>query len=278
MMMRTATVALAAITILLSGCELKGGGSAGKDKLAEVKAAGVVRVGVKADAPPFGWKDEYGYNGFDVDIANAIAGELGVPKVEFVTVTSSDRLEKVAAGEIDFAIASMTITRSREAKVDFTVPYFQDGQALLVGASSTVASYEDLAGKSVAAARGATSIRTIKQVQPDCTVKEFDGYQKALEALRAGEVDALTSDMLILVGLKLDAKDGDAFKIAGERFSTEPYGIAVQENQSKWRDAINDAIQTLWEKGRWQRIFEGWFGENAKFHTDVPFVIIPYPR
>ena len=79
----------------------------------------MLRVGVKSDAPPFGWKDEFGYYGFDVDIANALATELKIPKVEFVTVTSADRLDKVAAGDVHMAIASMTITRGREAKVDF---------------------------------------------------------------------------------------------------------------------------------------------------------------
>jgi polar amino acid transport system substrate-binding protein len=249
-----------------------------RDVLAEVKARGAVRIGVKADSPPFGWKEESGYRGFDIDIATAIVEELGLGKIEFSTVTSANRLDKVAADEIDFAIASMTITRGREQKVDFTLPYFQDGQGLMVRADSTVESYEDLAGKSVGAVKGSTSITNITQVQPDCTVKEYGGMNQALEGLRGGEVDAITTDMLILLGLKLRAEGGDAFRLTGRRFSTEPYGIAVAEGQSKWRDALNEAIQRLWETGRWQRIYEEWFGEGATYSTDVPFVIVPYPK
>ena len=274
----SASVSCAVLCALgFAGCN-RGGGPKQKDVLAQVKERSVLRAGVKADAPPFGWKDEFGYYGFDVDIANALAAELGVEKVEFVTVTSSDRLDKVVSGEVDMAIASMTITRGRERQVDFTIPYFQDGQALLVRADSGLAGYEDLAGKTVGGVKGATSVDNIREAQPDCSVKEYPGYNEALAALAAGEVDAITSDMLILLGLKLGSGEPDAFRIAGGRFSTEPYGIAVRENQSSFRDALNEGIQRLWLTGRWQRIFDDWFGEKAKYHTDLDFKIVPFPK
>jgi polar amino acid transport system substrate-binding protein len=262
-----------------SACvERPGGGARPIDILAQVKARGILRVGVKADAPPFGWKDEFGYYGFDVDIARALAEELGIPKIDFSTVTSADRMDKVTSGDVDMVIASMTITRGREEKVDFTVPYFQDGQALMVRADSSVASYEDLGGKTVGAAKGATSIGNIKEAQPDCAVKEYPGYKEALAGLRAGEVDAITSDMLILMGLKLGAEKPEAYRIAGGRFSTEPYGIAVRENQSEFRDALNAGIERLWKTGRWQRVYEDWFGKNAKYRADEGFKIVPFPE
>jgi polar amino acid transport system substrate-binding protein len=282
--MRSATtsVLIVVLALGLAGCTEKSGGSlgpaSGADDLQTIRARGVLKVGVKADAPPFGWKDEFGFYGFDVDIANALAGELGIDTVEFVTVTSADRLDKVASGEIDMAIASMTITRGREEKVDFTIPYFQDGQGIMVRSGSTIADYEDLGGKTVGGVKGATSVANIRQVQPECAVSEFGGYQEALKALRSERVDAVTSDMLILLGLRLGSPNPDEFMIVGTRFSTEPYGIAVRENQSEWRDALNGAIQALWEDGRWQRIYENWFGANARYSTDVPFVIVPFPR
>ena len=270
-------VVIGALAVGLA-CVERGGGARPGDVLAKVKERGTLRVGVKADAPPFGWKDEFGYYGFDVDVARALAGELGIPKTEFSTVTSADRLDKVVSGEVDMSIASMTITRGREEKVDFTIPYFQDGQALMVRADSRVASYEDLSGKTVGGVKGSTSIDTIREVQPDCTVKEYPGFNEALAALRAGEVDAITSDMLILQGLKLGAKEPEAYRIAGKRFSTEPYGIAVRENQSEFRDALNAGIERLWKTGRWQRVYEDWFGKNAKYRADEGFKIVPYPE
>ena len=104
------------------------------------------------------------------------------------------------------------------------------------------------------------------------------GFNEALAGLRAGEVDAITSDMLILQGLKLGAEEPEAYRIAGERFSTEPYGIAVRENQSEFRDALNAGIERLWKTGRWQRVYEDWFGKNAKYRADEGFKIVPFPE
>ncbi|MHC5058910.1 MAG: transporter substrate-binding domain-containing protein [Planctomycetota bacterium] len=259
-----------------------GGAGPGGGLVDGIRERGVLRVGVKADAPPLGWQDEFDRYGFDVDIAEAVFGELkgplGLEKIEFVTVTSSDRIAKVVSGEIDMAVATMTITRSRDEEVDFTIPYFQDGQALLVRADSEIRSYMDLAGKTVGVVKGATSGPTIRQVQPDCTVREYADYDATVAGLLAGEVEAVTSDMLILMGLRLRSADPEKLRIAGERFSTEPYGIAVAEDQSEWRDELNGAIQRLWLTGRWQRIYENWFGESAKYSTDVEFAVEPYPE
>lgn len=265
----------------LTGCGPQtqaAGGGAPLDLLAQVKKRGVVRVGVKADAPPFGVQDRHGRYGFDIDIAQALKDELGIEKIEFVSVTSGDRIEKVLSGTVDMVVASMTITRGRDEQIDFTMPYFQEGQGLLVRADSAIGGYQDLAGKTVGGAKGATSVRNIKQFQPDCKVREYPGYKEALAGLAAGEVDAVTSDMLILVGLRFSAANPKDFKIAGDRFGAEPYGIAVAENQSNWRDALNEALQQLWESGRWQRIFENWFGENARYRSDVQFTIVPFPK
>lgn len=262
---------LALVTLGLIGC---GGGPV--NVLNQVKSRGVVRVGVKADAPPFGVKEGDDYYGFDVDIAKAVAGELGV-EVDWVAVTSANRFKKVKSGEIDMAIASSTITRGREADVDFSIPYFQDGQGLLVLSGSEIGGYEDLAGKTVGGTAGSTSVKRIKQVQPDCKVAEFSTYAEALDALREKKVDAITSDMLILTGLRLKAKDSEAFELAGPRFSEEPYGIAVAENQSDWRDAINDALQRIMESGEYQKIFENRFGEKGRYHVEA-YEILTYPR
>jgi polar amino acid transport system substrate-binding protein len=259
-----------------------GGPSGGGDLARAISARGVLRVGVKADAPPLGWQDEFGRYGFDIDIAQAVfeelQGPMGLRELEFVTVTSSDRIDKVVKGDVDMAVATMTITRSRDEEVDFTIPYFQDGQALLVRADSTVGSYMDLAGRGVGVVKGATSGATIRQVQPDCTVREYADYDAAVAGLLAGEVEAVTSDMIILMGLRLNSADPEKLRIAGERFSTEPYGIAVAEDQSEWRDALNGAIQRLWLTGRWQQIYENWFGDSAKYSTDVRFAIDPFPE
>jgi polar amino acid transport system substrate-binding protein len=269
---------LALVILALAAC---GGSRAGTpiyDTLQQVKAANVLRVGVKADTPPFGFKRGGELAGFDIDLAYALAQELGIKDVAFVTVTSADRIQKLNAGEVDCLIASMTITRAREHEVDFTIPYFMDGQALLVKADAPIRSYQDLAGRKVGAVRGSTSGSNMQQVAPDCQVVQLGGFPDLLKALDAGSVDAITSDSLILTALMRNSGKADAYRIAGDRFSTEPYGIALRQNQSPWRDAVNEAVQKLWENGRWQLIYDTWFGPRSKYATETTFSITPFPR
>jgi polar amino acid transport system substrate-binding protein len=256
------------------------------DVAAAVVAAKKVRIGVKADTPPFGSKSGDTYLGFDIDIALAVARQLEsvlkVPglEVEFVPVTSHNRIEKLLAGEVDMLVASMTITRYRDSvqNLDFTIPYFQDGQSLLVTKDSAIQSYTDLAGKNVGCVRGSTSSWYLSQVAPDSKPRKFEDFPALFAALDAGTIDAATSDQLILMGRVRAAKDPSAYRIAGERFTTEPYGIAVRENQSNWRDALNEAIQELWENGRWRVIADTWFGPNSSYPTTLNFAITPYPK
>ena len=269
-----------AVVFLLTAC---GGGSNRTaapmlDTMQQVKAANILRVGIKADTPPFGFKRGGELAGFDVDLAYALAQQLGIKDVQFVAVTSADRIKKLMDNEVDVVIASMTITRTREQQVDFTIPYFMDGQALLVKADSSIQSYQDLAGKKVGAVRGSTSGSNMTQVAPDCTVVQLAGFSAMLKALDDGTVDAVTTDSLILTGLMRNSSKPEAYRIAGNKFSTEPYGIAVRENQSQWRDAVNDALQEMWENGRWQLIFDTWFGPRSKYATETTFSITPYPH
>jgi len=270
---------LAALALVLAACgsgDRAAAGPAGDD-LARVKQAGVLRVGVKVDTPPFGFKRGDTLAGFDIDIADALSQQMGLKDVTFVPVTSANRLQKLQAGEVDCVIASMTITRSRGRDVDFTIPYFQDGQALLVKGDSAVQSYLDLAGKKVGAVKGSTSAANLKQVTPDAEVVTFDSFATLVAGLESGKVEAITSDQLILQALAQGAKT-KGLRIAGDRFSTEPYGIAVRENQSELRDALDEALQGIWENGRWQLIYDTWFGPRAKFHTTTSFAITPFPR
>jgi polar amino acid transport system substrate-binding protein len=246
-----------------------------RDDLAAITAAGTVRIGVKADAPPFGSRGAGEISGFDIDIARAVADHLGV-HFTLVVVTSADRFQQLHAGAVDLVVATTTITRGRERDVDFSLPYFQDGQGLLVPAASPVRSYADLAGKRVAAARGSTSLANIRQIAPDAVVVEVANSAGLLPALMNGTADAATSDTLILMGLRQAAAKPDAWRIAGDRFSTEPYGIAMRQDQSRLRDAVNEALNDLWTSGRWQAMYDAWFGPGTPYATRINFAMPVY--
>ncbi len=249
------------------------------DDLARIRAAKTVRIGVKADSPPFGRKLGGQYVGFDIDIAQALAKQLGIEQVDFVPVTSANRIVKLLHGDCDLVIATMTITRYRERKIDFAYPpYFQDGEALLVKKDSPIHTYLDLKGRKVGCAQGSDSSYYMKQVAPDSLVVPYPGFHEMMAALDDGSVDAVTSDLMILTGLVKQAKDPGAYQIAGSRFTTEPYGIAVRQNQSHLRNALSDALQRLWEQGRYQSIADSWFGAGSEYQMPLNYAITPMPH
>lgn len=271
-MKRLNMIALAACAaVLLLGCSQ----TTQRSTLDSVVKRGEIVVGVKGDTPPFGFKDKYGdLWGFDVDLGNAVAEKLGV-KAKFVPLVTAEKIPALLSGKVDIVAACMTITRARERVVDFSIPYFETYQALLVSADSGITDYLDLAGKKVGAVKGSTGMATIKIVQPDAPIVPFSSYDDALKALTGGGVKAIATDYIILAGLVHGKKD--KFKIVG-RFGWEPYGIAIRENDSKLRGRINEALQELWDEGAYQRIYDNWLGKRGRFPTESSFVITSFPR
>jgi polar amino acid transport system substrate-binding protein len=242
--------------------------------LDRILARGELVVGVKEDSPPFGFHQGGELWGFDVDLARKIADKLGV-KLRLVPVTTANRVKKLMAEEVDVLAASMTHTRTRDRDTDFSMDYFATEQAFLVKADSPVRGYVDLAGKKVGAARGSTAIGNLKVVQPDAMAVAYEDYDKAFKALESGEVDAMTTDYIILVGLMRD--QGGKYKVVGQ-FGHEPYGIAMRQNDSKLRGRIDDILQEMWDEGSLQRIYDNWFGEHGRFPAKITFTMTTYPK
>jgi len=252
--------------------------AAGNSLYDHILATHTVRVGVRVDAPPFSVKSGVNYRGFDIDIIEAVAARLGIDHVVYVPITADNRVTAITSGQVDCVIAAMTETRHREQHVDFSIPYFQDGQGLLVLKDSPITSYLDLGSHTVGALKGATSGYTMRQVAPDAKVMVYPSYPALMAGFDAGLVDSITSDTLILKGLVKSAKNPDNYRFAGTRFTTEPYGIAVPENQSKWRKAIDHALMDLWESGQWKLISDTWFGPGAQYQDTINFSVPCLPH
>lgn len=271
-MKRPSAIVLAAAAAAAALCGCSG---APPSALDGIRQRGEIVVGVKADTPPFGFRDKEGdLWGFDVDLAGEIARRLGA-KPRFVGLTTAERIPALLDGRVDILAACVTITRERARAVDFSLPYFETHQALLVRADSPVRDYLDLAGRKVGAVKDSTGLATLKIVQPDAAVTAFDSYDDALKALAGGAVEALATDQIILAGLVKDA--GDRFRIVG-RFGWEPYGIAMRQNDSKLRSRIDEVLQEMWDEGVYQRIYDNWLGEHGRFPTRATFTITSFPR
>ena len=270
-------ILLLALAACSGGASTRAVASAPATSLDAIKARGELRVAVKADAPPFSSKLGETQVGFDADIAQALAAELGIAKVRFVPVASGERLGVLLRGEVDLAIATMTITRKREQVVDFSIPYFEDGQTFLVPAASSIKHYSELDGKKVGAQVGSTTLANLAQVAPSAIAVPCTNLEEGLAELAAGRIDALSSDSLLLLGLQLDHPEL-ALRLLPDRCSSEPYGIAMAENQSDLRDLVNDALMAMWESGQWHTMASTWFGPGAKHATRLDFAMPVVPR
>ncbi len=244
----------------------------------KIKDAGKLVAGVKDSVVPFGFVDEKKRElvGFDVDVCRYIAKKLKV-KIEFKAVTSANRIQMLTDGEVDILAATMTHKMERDEVIDFSITYFMDGQKLLVAKDSTIESVADLAGKKVGSVKGSTSEKNVKEAQPKCEVISFEGYPEAFLALKQGKVEAVTTDSVILVGLKGSDENPDDWKIVGEFFSSEPYGLGVPENDSEWRDFVNFTLMEMWVEGDWQKIYNKWLGPDTNYYMPLSWQIELWP-
>jgi len=257
-----------------SGGQAQSGAAGGT--VDSVKQAGKLIVGTKFDQPLFGLKNLSGQlEGFDTEIARELAKALlGDPsKVEFVESVSKNREPYLQEGRVDIVVATYTINDERKQKVDFAGPYYVAGQDIMVKADdSSITKIDDLNGKNVCTVQGSTSEKNLAKFAPQAKAMLFDAYSKCADALGDGRVDAVTTDNVILLGL-VDKSKG-AYKLVGNPFTEEPYGIGVKKG-SDLRQFINDELEKMFTDGRWAAAWEKTAGKVAG-ETPTPPAIDRY--
>jgi glutamate transport system substrate-binding protein len=257
-----ATLALAACGKSDDGGDNGGSGGGGGESLT---------IGIKFDQPGLGQKTPDGYAGFDVDVATYIAKELGVDadNIEWVEAKSADRENLIKQGDVDFVVATYSITDKRKAEVDFAGPYFVAHQDLLVRKDdSSITGPDSLNGKKLCSVTGSTSAQRVKdEYSAQTDLQEYGGYSECLTGLENGAVDALTTDNTILAGLA--AANPGKFKLVGKGFSDENYGVGLKKGDTELRGKINAAIQKMFDDGSWAAAVEKNLGP-AGFETPEP--------
>jgi polar amino acid transport system substrate-binding protein len=229
--------------------------------MAEIFARGKLIVGVDQNTYQFGYRNpENGQlQGFDIDMARQIAKAIfgDVNAIQFRVLTSADRVPAVTSGDVDIVVQTMTINCERREQVDFSSVYYMAGQRVLVKEKSEVVRIEDLGGKKVCAANGSTSIARIVNVQADPKLVGVGvaGWTDCLVMLQQNQVDAISTDDTILAGLKAQ----DPFtEIVGDRFSEEPYGMAISKDSPEFTRFVNAVLEQLRSNGEWTRIYNLW--------------------
>jgi glutamate transport system substrate-binding protein len=239
--------------------------------MAELQSAGEMTVGTKFDQPGFGLLglDDVP-EGFDVEVAKIIAGALGIAPedITWKESTSDIREQVIEDGEVDMVVATYTINEERAQRITFAGPYYEAGQQLMVlEENDSIAGPEDLAGNpdsKVCSVTGSTPSEQIKEyLASDDQLVLFDVYEKCADALSNGQVDVVTTDNVILLGF-VSQSDGE-FKLVGEQFTEEPYGIGIPKGDVEFCEFINETLQD--NEDEYVAAWERTAGENEGTET-----------
>lgn len=248
--------------------------------LARIAASGRLRVGVKFDVPLFGFQDKNTkeLSGFDIEIANAIAEDLfpndpsAKGRIDFIEALSKNREQLLREATVDLVISTYTINDARKQLVDFAGPYYIAGQDILASAGAVragrVRGIGDLAGKRVCSVTGSTSLANLRAAAPEAdTSVTKDKYSECFEALKSGEVEAMTTDDVILLGL---AQGFPEFALTGNPFHTEPYGIGIAKDDFELRRLVNRVLLEMFSDGRWAEAFRRTVGQTGALVPSPP--------
>lgn len=229
--------------------------------MARLAEAGTITIGTKFDQPLFGLVGPDGKPvGFDVDIATMIAAKLGIApgKINWVETVSANREPFIQSRQVDLVVATYTINDARKEVVSFAGPYYVAGQSILTLASNDdIQSADDLGGKKVCTVSGSTPEKNLLDHYPDTEVVALGAYSDCLEPLRNGQVDAVSTDNVILAGF---AADDPAFDVRGKPFTEEPYGIGLALEDTDFRMWINDVLEESFRDGTWTQAWENTAG------------------
>lgn len=259
-------LALALATAACGGSDDSSGSGSSSGIIGKAADDKKLTFGVKADQPGLGLQTGSTYAGFDIEIAKIVAKGLGVDEsgITYKTTVSANREPYIQQGQVDIVIATYTINDDRKKVVDFAGPYFVAGQDLLVPATSTITGPEGLAGKKVCSVAGSTPAKRIQTDYKTAKLQQFDTYSKCITALAGGQVDAVTTDDIILAGYAAQEQYAGKFKVVGKPFSEEPYGIGVKKSDKAGCDKINEILKTAATDGSYKKAWNDTLGKSGK--------------
>jgi ABC-type amino acid transport substrate-binding protein len=258
---RLRTVALVALVLvvllLVAAC---GGGSGGGGGGGGQASAEDVKVASDIAYPPFEYEKNGEPVGFDIDLMDEIAKRANL-KVEYQNVTFDGIIGGLSSNLYDASISAMTITPEREKKIDFSDPYFNADQSLMVPSDSGVGSVDDLGDATVGVQLGTTGEIKAKefaeQGKIQGEIRTFDTIEDAFAAINNGQIDAIINDLPVSQD-EVNSSDG-ALEIVQVIPTGEQYGIAFPKN-SDLVEPVNKALAEIKEDGTYEKIYKKWIG------------------
>jgi ABC-type amino acid transport substrate-binding protein len=216
---------------------------------------GELRVGSDIDFPPFEMIEDGEIVGFDVDLVEEIADRLDL-EVEWVDTPFDTIFTQQAAGDFDLIISGITITEDRQQTIDFSDPYFESIQSLVVTTDSDITGVADLAGAQIGVQAGTTGEEYAEETFTDSTIRSFPTYPAAFTAMETEGVDAVFAD---LPAAEAQVERSDTLQIVEEVDTGEQFGIGFQQGSDALQAAVNEQLEAIIADGTYEEMFVEWF-------------------
>ena len=240
--------------------------------MAAIRARGRLIVGVSADTYLLGSRNPLTgqIEGFDIDLARAIGQAILGPQanVQLVVLTAADRIPALQEGRVDIVVRNMTMNCDRWTQVAFSQVYYQAGQKVLVRRGSGLTDLASLAGHTVCAPKGTSSLKNLETMAPAATPVPADNHTGCLVLFQTGAVDAITGDDTVLAGLA--AQDPYAVVTDAPAFTQEPYGVATKAGAVDLVQFINALLEQMRADGRWAAMYATWLAPTLGAGTGQP--------
>jgi ABC-type amino acid transport substrate-binding protein len=264
-------MSLRVVTAVFLG--LAGSGWAAETTLEKINRTGIFTVGTRTASPPFGYINKQNeWVGFSIDLAQLVHKGLEKKlnkaiKFELKESAPATRIPLLSSLAVDLIAGTMTDTRARRDSVDFSLTFFVTGAQFLVKEGSPITGIANITGKRIATQQGSTNERALRERNVQADLILFPDQAAGYTALVQRRVDAYTNDGIQLWGLKYKAQNPNEWKVVGDFYTYEPYGMAMRKNESDFRAVVNNALMEALEGGEYFKIYDKWFGPK----TETPY-------
>jgi glutamate/aspartate transport system substrate-binding protein len=261
---------LLAACLLTTAASAQTGGEGLSPTLANIKKTHVVRLGYRESSPPFSFLDQANRPiGYSLELCEAIVDEIGVEvddadlKIEYVKVTSDDRIPAVVQNKIDLECGSTTANAERARQVAFSPLMFVAGTKLMVPKASGISGAADLKGKTVVVTKGTTNEQAMhavdKKLALGLNIVVGADHEQSYQMLADGKADAFATDDILLYGLIARHKAQDKFRVTGDYLSYDPYGIMFRKGEPELASVVERTFHKLGSNRDLIPLYNKWF-------------------
>jgi ABC-type amino acid transport substrate-binding protein len=256
--------------VLATGASAQTGSEGLSPTLTAIKNAHTVRLGYRESSPPFSFLDQANRPiGYSLELCEAIVEEIGVEvddpnlRIEYVKVTSDDRIDAVLQNKIDLECGSTTANAERAKRVAFSPLIFVAGTKLMVPKASNVSGVTDLKGKTVVVTKGTTNEQAMhavdKKFSLGLNIITSPDHEQSFQMLADGKADAFATDDILLYGLIVRHKAQDKFRVTGDYLSYDPYGIMFRKGEPQLSAVVERTFRKLGSNRDLIPLYNKWF-------------------